>query len=418
MANKVKYNKFFNLDALVGTIFVFLTIFIFSIIFSADIFTPLKRVFEDFAITDINTDFRDENYIEPDTNIVLINNYRLSTDETINLIEKLNSFNPKIIGLEELKLETIDPNSLVRLDSIFSLMHKRIVIGYLLFNPDYFNLINPFDSILNGFIKKHEIIWGYNDLDFQKDKRFYTQREFYPFVKVDSGIIESFALKISKFYGADLFSHRIQSNKGAELINYKGNFNKFFFFEGSDLLNDENPINRFTNKIILIGNCPVFESAKNLDELYFTPLNENYAGRAFPDMFKIVIIANIINMFIQGSFYNTVPFFVVIIISFIITYFNFLLYLKVSNFKKELYELVSILSFLIQSTLIIVLTYYFYFIFNLDLKLTLSLIAIATTVFIFEAYMDSFKPFFYYLYSFLQKNFKNIFETKKSLMDI
>lgn len=418
MAKKSKYQKFFNTDAFFGTIFVFLTIYIFSIIFSADIFTPLKRVFEDFAITDINTDFREENYIPSDTNIVLINSSKLNTDETIELILKLYDFNPKVVGLEELDYKNLSPQLLIRLDSIISLSNRNLVIGYKLFDFENQNFVSYYDSLKLMFLQRNKNIFAYNDLDFQKDKRFYTQREFFPRIKDDTGFIKSFAYQIANYYGSIFIKDRIRRGYEKELINYRGNFNKFFFFEGLDLVNDDNPINKFTNKIILIGNCPVFEPAKKLDELYFTPLNENYAGRTFPDMFKIVILANIINMFVQGSFYDTIPVYVIALLSFFITYLNFLLFLKVTKFKKELYELVSIFSFLIQSTIIMLLTYYFYFTFNLDLSLTLALIAIATTVFVFEAYLDSFKPFIIFIYCLVKKYFKNIFETKQSLKDI
>lgn len=411
MAKKTKYQKFFNIDAFWGTIFVFLTIYFFSIIFSADIFTPLKRVFEDFAITDINTDFRDESYIPPDTNIVLINSSKLSSDEIIDLIVKLQDFNPKVIGLEELDFQSLSTQIQERLDSVFSISGLKLVIGYELFDFENKNFISFYDSLKLNFLDRNKNFFAYNDLDFQKDRRFYTQREFYPTIKVDTGLIKSFECKIANYYDSSFIKERMLLGNTKELINYRGNFNKFFFFEGLDLVNDDNPINKFTNKIILIGNCPVFEPAKKLDELYFTPLNENYAGRTIPDMFKIVILANIINMFIQGSFYNTIPAFVTVLFSFIITYLNFQLFLKLTKFKKELYELVSILAFLLESLILMLLTYYFYFTFNLDLSLTLALIAIATTVFIFEAYIDSFKPFIIFLNRSAKKFFKNIFET-------
>ena len=417
MEKKNKYKKIFNIDAFLGTLFVFLTMFIFSFVFSADIFTPLKRVFEDFAITDINTDFREDNFIEPDTNIVLIDNSYLNIDETILLIEKINNFKPKIIGLEELDLNSLNSATVSILDSLINIMDQKIVIGYKLFDVEQSQKFDFYDSLKYSFYKKNQIVWAYNDLDFKNDKRFYTQREFYPSITADTGLILSFAVKISGYFKPESFNI-LKRSGGWELINYRGNYNKFFFYEGSELVNDDNPVNRFTDKIILIGNCPVFDTAKNLDELYFTPLNPNYTGRTFPDMFKLIILANIINMLICGSFYNTMPGVFIVIIAFVITYLNFILYLNVSKFKKELYELVSIFAFLFQSTIIIILTYYFYYTFNLDLKLTLTLIAIATTVFIFEAYIDSIKPFFLYIYSLTKKFFKNIFATKKSLMDI
>ncbi|MCX7735094.1 MAG: CHASE2 domain-containing protein [Candidatus Kapabacteria bacterium] len=405
MARKNKYKKLFNVDAFFGTIFVFLTIFIFSLIFSADIFTPLKRVFEDFAITDVNTYFRDEDNIKPDTNIILIDNSKLEFDETLDLIAKLNVFNPKVIALEELHFDEISPESMTKLDSLISELKNKFVIGYRLFDLEKQDYLNIYDSIRYNFYNRHRDILGYIDLDFQKDKRFYTQREFFPIIKADSGIIHSLAYKISFLFGSKHLDKRYTDKTDKEVINFIGNFNKFFFYRGKELLYDEEPVNRFTNKIILIGNCPVFDSEKELDDLYFTPLNKNYAGRTFPDMFKVIIIANIINMFNQGSFYNIMPGLFIILIAFLITYFNFILFLKVTEYKKELYELVSIFAFLIQSTLIILLTYYFYFSFNFDLKLTLSLIAIAATVFIFEAYVDSIKPFFLYIYNQAKKIF-------------
>lgn len=395
MAEKNKNRTIINYDAAIGTIFVFFMIFVFSIIFSANIFTPLKRVFEDFSITNLNAILRNEELIPADTNIVLINSCKLNNYDLLDLIDKLSSYNPSVIGIEDIDCLSLDNDSIKKLDSI--LLKAKVVIGYELFNFDKNFSLSLSDTNKSIFFDKYKNLLAYNDIDFQKDRRFFTQRECYPLIKTDTGFLKSFPLKLVELYDPEKNIERLKKNADKEIINFKGNFNKFFFYEGWDLVNDKDPVNRFTNKIILIGNCPVFDEAKNLNELFFTPLNTNYSGRTFPDMFRTVILANIINMIIEENYYNSMPDILIIVITFLITYFNFLLFLLVTNYKKELYELASIMAFLIQSTLILVLTYFFYYTFRFDLKLTLSLIAIATTIFIFEAYVDSVKPFFLFI---------------------
>jgi len=67
----------------------------------------------------------------------------------------------------------------------------------------------------------------------------------------------------------------------------------------------------FKNKIVLIGFCGETPNSFSMNDRYFTPLNQQYTGRSLPDMFGVVIHANIISMLLEKSFINEVPHFII-----------------------------------------------------------------------------------------------------------
>ncbi len=79
----------------------------------------------------------------------------------------------------------------------------------------------------------------------------------------------------------------------------------------------------FKNKIVLIGFCGETPNSFSMNDRYFTPLNQQYTGRSLPDMFGVVIHANIISMLLEKSFINEVPHFIIYIICFLIFFINF-----------------------------------------------------------------------------------------------
>jgi CHASE2 domain-containing sensor protein len=79
----------------------------------------------------------------------------------------------------------------------------------------------------------------------------------------------------------------------------------------------------FQNKIVLIGFCGETQNSFSMNDRYFTPLNQQYTGRSLPDMFGVVIHANIISMLLEKSFINEVPHSIIYLICFLIFFINF-----------------------------------------------------------------------------------------------
>jgi len=76
-------------------------------------------------------------------------------------------------------------------------------------------------------------------------------------------------------------------------------------------------------------------STQTVDDAFFTPLNEKYAGRSFPDMYGIVIHANIISMLLTGNYIGQMPYIFSVIFAIILCYINalILVYMKKNHDK-------------------------------------------------------------------------------------
>ena len=61
------------------------------------------------------------------------------------------------------------------------------------------------------------------------------------------------------------------------------------------------------DKIVLLGFMGINLNDKTFEDIFFTPLNERYAGKSFPDMYGVVIQANIISMILNKKYINTMP---------------------------------------------------------------------------------------------------------------
>ena len=110
-------------------------------------------------------------------------------------------------------------------------------------------------------------------------------------------------------------------------------------------------------------------------------------------MYETEIHANILTMITQSKYYYQIPLWIVYLFAFFITYINFILFFWISERFPMWYEVVSNITFLIESIGILILTINLYNKTFIHINLTPVLFAVAITIIIFEAYKDSLLPF-------------------------
>ncbi|HYF04250.1 MAG TPA: CHASE2 domain-containing protein, partial [Patescibacteria group bacterium] len=60
-------------------------------------------------------------------------------------------------------------------------------------------------------------------------------------------------------------------------------------------------------KIVLMGFLGENFEKPSLEDVFFTPLNERYAGKSYPDMHGVVIHANAVSMALRGDYIEQMP---------------------------------------------------------------------------------------------------------------
>jgi CHASE2 domain-containing sensor protein len=366
--------KIINIDALLSTLLVFVSMLIFPLFFSLSFFDPFEKALSDFEITDVGfAVLHDNKDIKPDSNIVLINTLNLKESHYFKLIYLLQEYNPKVIGISNVnkKYEFLDEqkNQLLK-------KYNNIVIGY------YKNKFDTIAKPMSAFL----------DILINKEKEFFTAREFYPKLGLNNDEEYSFALSIIKKFDENKANTLMNRNNEKERIYFKGNLEKFYWVHAIDILKEPENYIDFQDKILLIGDFTPDKVPHKIDKGYFTPLNEENVGRTFTDMYPIVLQANIISMILNERYYQSLPTFLSVIIAFLLCYFNMIIFRRINIKYKNWYEITSVLLFLIESIIILFLTVVLFHEYDFELNLTLAIFAIALSVFVYEGYHESVKP--------------------------
>ncbi len=104
------------------------------------------------------------------------------------------------------------------------------------------------------------------------------------------------------------------------------------------------------DKIVLFGGFST--TNRFTEDLKFSPMNANYSGRSNPDMYGIVIHANIINMLLDGKLiYNIPVFWNALLVLLVCILYS---YLIIKDYKK--YGHASHIKYIILSTILVFLT--------------------------------------------------------------
>jgi CHASE2 domain-containing sensor protein len=374
--------KLINIDAFLSTLLVFVSMLIFPLIFSLSFFDPFEKALADFEITDVGfTELHEQKNIKSDSNIVIVNIKDMKASHLIILFDVLSDIKPKVIGVEDLlNLNKLSEEQKDILADKFA--GSNIIYGY------YKNANDKQIDLLKN--KNNEL--AYLDIFFDKDREFFTAREFYPSINSKDNKKYSFALSIVNKFDKNKSERLLQRDKKSERIYYKGNLEKFYWTHGFDVIDQLEDHQYLKSKIVLLGEFTPDKEPYVINKGYFTPLNEDNVGRTFTDMYPIVLQANIISMILNDNYYNSLPGWIAAIVAFILTYMNMMIFRRININHKQWYEITSVLIFLIESIIILFLTVILFHEYNFELNLTLAIFALALSIFLYEGYQESVKP--------------------------
>ena len=217
-----------------------------------------------------------------------------------------------------------------------------------------------------------------------------------PVSKTNGTEVNAFASQIVEIYNPAAFQFLKNRKKEIEKINYVGNYNKFYYLDAYQVLSDENDLSFIKDKIVLMGFMGLSLNNKTFEDIYFTPLNERYAGKAFPDMYGVVIHANIISMILQENYIYIMPGWLSLVLAVIICYISSFIIFKLRQNYKDWFFTFSKLYILLISLLNLFMGVILLHHFNYKINLTLALAVIVlsgTIVDIYKTYLSKIFPF-------------------------
>jgi CHASE2 domain-containing sensor protein len=358
---------------IITTIIVFAIILFLSYLpINLGLLDPIGNALKDFEIFDIVfSRLRVEQNL--DSNIVIVNIGNLDRIGIANQIHKLSKYGPKVIGVDVFFREPWDKNQDSILTNLITSSKNLIIVNKL---TNYNDDKGIYESELKSFYKLGEASVGYANLSEDIGGGYKTIRNFKPFALYKDKIENAFSTEIVKKYDPSSFRYLLDRNRQSELINYRGNYNKFFFLD-ADEINSKPNLNFIKGKIVLLGFIGTNSDTLSLEDKFFTPLNARYAGKSFPDMYGVVIHANIISMILSRNYINELPSIISFIIAFIIGYLNVILLFYIKVKWDDWFGGLSKLIILIQTILVLFVGIVLFHQFNYRIQLTLLMVVIA-----------------------------------------
>ena len=323
--SRLKFNLL-QRDAFLCTILTFVVAAIlYGVFVNLSFLDPFEKAFKDFHFTDI---FYSKKFKESERNdkIIIVNVKHADRYTIATAIKKVESQNPKVIGLDMIFKE----QRLAFTDSILNDVLKNnenIVTSYyrdgdslvknhpyFISRPDKEGYINLNLKDQNAVIRDFVGVNASNELSYS----FSTQ------LAIHAGLLE-------KDFAESKLTHRLP-------INYIGNKEAFLSFDIDDVVSEEN-IPAFKDAIVIFGYLGDGDDAFDIEDKHFTPLNSAWVGRSVPDTFGVTIHANVVHMLTKGQFIKRTPKFIIYILSFLICYLVILLGMKIYKRSNLAYDL-------------------------------------------------------------------------------
>ena len=306
----------FAWDNFFATTFIFLIMWgVSNIDIQSEILNPVSDMFGDFEITDLVSSKIEEETPE-DTNIVLVNIGNLSRSEIAAQIDIINKHEPKVIGIDAFFRSPKEPQLDSSLVQAFSKTKNLVLVSELIEN-DTSGIVENIKYSNTIFMRYAQP--GFADMIAQGKHSLNTARDCIPKEIVNSDTLLSFPSKLVSIYAPEKLKRYIARNKDVESINYQGNIN--VHLEGStensktvftaldwyDVLDKKFTPETIKDKIVIMGFMGESIGQNNWQDKFCTPLNSQYVGRTAPDMYGVVVHANIVSMILKEKYINDMP---------------------------------------------------------------------------------------------------------------
>lgn len=413
--------KSFWLDAIIATTFTFLLMWgILQItglrVFNA--FDSIGKALGDVELTDyVFSSMRPQP--ELDTNIVVINIGRLSRAQIAEQIEIISQYEPKVIGIDGffhcrgLPRDTFycpplrDSLGNARLGRAIKKAGNVVMVSKLLQSTklaasdieDVYDSLEVSDPLYRDSAYAQGFASLETDAAFQDDVK--TCRTFNPSMMVNGKRELAFSVQMAMLYDSTVTNEFLARDNFSEIINYRGNMADFYsqsnfklafyaidvaqVFEGSFLPG------MIKDKIVIFGFLGEEFGDPSWEDKFYTPLNLKMAGKANPDMFGVIIHANIISMILRKDYINKMDKWQEVAMAIILCLLNVALFSLIHIKLPDWYDGITKLLQVIQLLLLTFLMVEVFDLYSFKLEITIALAAIALVGDAYEIYIGVVK---------------------------
>lgn len=302
---------FLNKDIIFSTLFVFLCVWAlkYSVV-NLHALDPIEKALSDFDYGDLVYKHRKE-HSRPDANSkVVIVEIGRNRAEIAREIEIINAHRPAVLAIDawfekpgQTETDSILLNALQQ--------NKKLVLGTFLFEKregEELGMQQSFSAVSALGQNAYLNFVG----EYEK-----TIRYFRPHEEIEGKEVNSFAAEIVRQYEPARFEKLKARDNKLEFINYTKTSAQFIPTIAIDEVQPNNTaLDVLEGKIVILGKT----NDNDLEDLHFTPFNEQLAGRSKPDMSGVFIHANTVEMILADNYVNHVPDWIVFLFAVMLTY--------------------------------------------------------------------------------------------------
>lgn len=371
------WRKLIQPHSIIVTILIFVFIwFVDSIRLNLHFLDPFNNGIRDYEITDIvYSQLRSQGGNFEDR-IVLVNTGRPDRQTLLRMVDRVAAAGPRVIGLDIFLSDHSDSSDVDRQLRENLRRAGNIVLATRLegYREDLgvFETETGCDTFFCDYTSTGFANFPANDT---RTIRFFSPRE-----KTEAGESISFAVEIARQYDIEALKKFFARNKPLERIHYTSDADDYVLFEPENLLDSTVDLRpTLEGRIVLLGYIGTYSWDEPLLDRYFTPLNPRYTGRTIPDMYGVVIHANIIRMILDGHYIREIPGWLSFLLAVFFCYANVLvihrIYRRFNQAFHGMTRILQMLEFVVIFFLIAVLFHYFRIKFDFGLGILALLLA-------------------------------------------
>jgi CHASE2 domain-containing sensor protein len=429
------FRYLFNKDNFLILLFTaIVAIAIQSVNLNFDALNPLEKMFGDFDMTDVyfsqirNTKSKKENVeikdAKADDRIIVVNigGVEGGRKRMADLLNIINQYEPECVGVDAFyisyKTDSVMGPINAELEKAFKNTRNLVMAAEARFTQKTIEKVvadEDFEPIFDSLRLSHPnfmegaqkglvnlITEATRDNIERSDLAggLATCRTFSPREKINGVEHLAFAVRLAQIYKPEVADRFLKRGNEVEYINYYGNYEKFGYmnyyqlFEMADAVQEGDEgakaalKNLFKGKIVLLGFTGVEDIHKvtSDEDRFYTPLNENYVGKAERDMYGIHIHANIISMILNEDYIDTMPEWLDYVITFLIAYITTALFVFLHAKLDFWYDGLSIVVQFLLSALVVFGILEVFAVFQMKVDWSLGFLAIVFIPNLVEVY--------------------------------
>jgi len=387
--------KFFSATSFLATVVVLSFMWLLSNIgVQLDFLNVFEEVLENYNLTDIYYNkLRTNEEVPYEDRIVLVNigGKEYGRRDIAKQISILSSHNPKVIGMDVkfFGLKEDDPIGDFQLSQALADAGNVIIASEFAVNSD---TATAWDTLLVPppmFQEQAET--AYVNVGNQEFSDFTTWRVIPVKEQTRKGQKEPcFAVKVAEAYDPEAAKAFQKRDNEIEHIYFKGNLDKFTKLDVEDVLQERFTPDLIKDKIVIMGYMGNGYTDYYFDEdKFYTPLNEKMVGRGVPDMYGVVVHANIISMILDGQYINQMPEWLGMLIGLLLCYLNVCLFTYILGNPKlsPYYGLTKVIQ-LLEILVLVGISIYCFANFYYMVDFTLAVLAIILAGDLTEIFID------------------------------